>query len=206
MFKSITTVSSNSKNIVSNPSLTLDFNKQFRKAKTEKYQKSDSVSDNLSCYSCNLKLESYCTDWFKGNLSFHVACTDLSHENFLLFVKKNGGFCACVDCRKDVIGHQSSQTKKFQSRFQQSVAGIREDLQIEITELKTKMLINIEEISSMFKSSQNENVPQRITKNLRANAAITSQSDRGNKLTVYGEPEESCDTMATVFDGISHDK
>ena len=58
----------------------------------------------------------------------------------------------------------------------------------------------------MFKSSKNENVPQQITENLRANAAITCQSDRENKLTVFGEPEESCDTMATVFDGISHDK
>ena len=118
----------------------------------------------------------------------------------------NGAFWARVACRADVIGHQNNEMKYLQNNFQQSVAGIREDLQKEITAFKSEMLNNIEEIKLTLKNSRYENEPPKLAENLRANADLTSQSERENKIIVFGVPEKTSDTMITVLDRISHDK
>ena len=106
---------------------------------------------------------------------------------------------------KKVIGHQNNESESLHN-FQQSVAGIRDDLQKEITEFKSEMLNNIEEIKLPLKNSRYENEPQRITEKLRVNADLTSQSERENKIIVFGVPEKTNDTLVTVLDRISHDK
>ena len=120
--------------------------------------------------------------------------------------KINGAFWACVACRANVIGHQNNEIENLQNSFQQSVAGIRDDLQNEITDFKSEMLNNIEEIKLTLKFSRYENEPQKLTENLRANADLTSQSERENKIIVFRVPEKTSDTMITVLDRISHDK
>ena len=120
--------------------------------------------------------------------------------------KINCAFWACVACRANVIGHQNNEIEKLQNNFQQSVAGIRDDLQNEITENKGEMLNNIEEIKLTLKNSRYQNETQKITENLRANADLTSQSEREIKIIVFGVPEKTSDTMITVLDRISHDK
>ena len=104
----------------------------------------------------------------------------MSHENFVALDKINGAFWACMACRANVIGHQNNE--KLQNNFQQSVAGIRDDLQKEITEVKSKMLNNIEEIKTTLKKHENE--PQKITENSIANASLTDKSERENKIIV----------------------
>ena len=120
--------------------------------------------------------------------------------------KINGAFWACVACRANVIVHQNNEIENLQNNFQQSVAGIRDDLQKENTEFKSEMLNNIEEIKLTLKNSRYENEPQKLTENLRANADLTSQSERENKIIVFEVPEKTSDTMITVLDRISHDK
>ena len=164
------------------------------------------ASENFPCGSCKLNCNNYCINCFKCKLRFHVACTDLSHENFVALDKINGAFWACVACRANVIGHQNNEIENLQNNFQQSVAGIRDDLQKEITEFKSEMLNNIEEIKLTLQNSRYENEPQKLTENLRANADLTSQSERENKIKVLGIPEKTSDTMITVLDRISHDK
>ena len=130
----------------------------------------------------------------------------MSHENFVALDKINGAFWACVACRANVIGYQNNEIENLQNNFQQSVAGIRDDLQKEITEFKSEILNNIEEIKLTLKSSRYENELQKLTENLRANADLTSQSERENKIIVFGVSEKTSDTMITVLDRISHDK
>ena len=60
--------------------------------------------------------------------------------------------------------------------------------------------------SSPPKNSRYENEPQKLTENLRANADLTSESERENKIIVFGVPEKTSDTMITVLDRISHDE
>ena len=165
----------------------------------------NNASESFPCGSCKLNCKNYCINCFKCNLWFHVACTDLSHENFVALDKINSAFWACVACRANVIGHQNNEMENLQNNFQQSVAGIRDDLQKEITEFKSEML-NIEEIKLTPKNSRNENEPQKLTENLIANADLTSQSERDNKIIVFGVPEKTSDTMITASDRISHDK
>ena len=130
----------------------------------------------------------------------------MSHEKFVALDKINGAFWACVACRANFIGHQNNEIEKLQNNFQQSVAGIRDDLQKEITEFKSEMFNNIEQTELTLKNSRYENEPQKITENLRANADLTSQSERENKIIVFGVPLKTSDTMITVLDRISHDK
>ena len=163
-------------------------------------------SENFPCGSCKLNCKNYCINCFKCNSWFHVACTDLSHENFVALDKINGAFWACIACRANVIGNQNHEIENLQNNFQQSVAGIRDDLQKEITEFKSEMLNNIEEIKLTLKNSRYENEPQKLTENLRAKADLTSQSERENKIIVFGVSEKTSDTMITVLDRISHDK
>ena len=56
--------------------------------------------------------------------------------------KISGSFWDCVAIRVNVIGHQNNEVENWQSNFQPSVAGIRDDLQKEITEFKSGMLNN----------------------------------------------------------------
>ena len=85
----------------------------------------------------------------------------------------------------------------MQNNFQQSAAGIRDDLQKEITEIKSEMLNNIEEIKLTLKNSRCENEPQKLTENLRAKADLTSQSEREIKIIVFGVPEKTSNTEIT---------
>ena len=151
---------------------------------------SNNASENFPCGSCKLNCKNYCINCFKCNLWFHVACTDLSQENFVALDKIKGAFWACVACRAKVIGHQNNETESLHN-FQQSVAGIRDDLQKEITEFKSEMLNNIEEIKLTLKNSRYENEPQKITEKLRVNADLTSQSERENKIIVFGVQEKN---------------
>ena len=128
----------------------------------------------------------------------------MSHENFVALDKINGAFWACVACRANGISHQNNEIENLQNNFPQSVAGIRDDLQKEITEIKSEMLNNIDEIKLTLKKSRNENKPQKLTENLRANADLTSQSEGENKIIVFGVPEKTSDTMITVLHRISH--
>ena len=137
---------------------------------------SNNASENFPCGSCKLNCKNYCINCFKCNLLFHVACKDLSHENFVALDKINGAFWACVACRAKVIGHQNNETESLHN-FQQSVAGIRDDLQKEITEFKSEMLNNIEEIKLTLKNSRYENEPQKITEKLRVNCRIMMMSN-----------------------------
>ena len=105
------------------------------------------------------------------------------------------------DCRANVIGHQNNEIENKQNNFQQSVAGITDDLQKEITEFESNI-----EIKLTFKNSRYENEPQKITENLRANADLTSQSEQENKIIVFGVPKKTSDTMIAALDRISHDK
>ena len=118
----------------------------------------------------------------------------------------NGAFWTRVACRADVIGQQNNEIEYLQKNFQQSVAGIREDLRKEITAFKSEMLNNIEEIKLTLKNSLYEIEPPKLAENLRANADLTSQSERENEIIVFGVPEKTSDTMITVLDRISHDK
>ena len=68
------------------------------------------------------------------------------------------------------------------------------------------MLNNLEEIKLTLKNLQYAYDPQKITEKLRSNADLTSQSERENKIIVFGVPENTSDTMVTVLDRISHDK
>ena len=43
--------------------------------------------------------------------------------------KINSAFWACVACGANVIGHQNNEIENLQNNFQQSVAGIRDDMQ-----------------------------------------------------------------------------
>ena len=43
--------------------------------------------------------------------------------------KTNGAFWDCVASKANVIGHQNNETENLQNNFQQSVSGIRDDLQ-----------------------------------------------------------------------------
>ena len=158
----------------------LFFVHQSEMGKQKGTKTSNNASENFPCGSCKLSCKNYCINCFKCNLWFHVACTDLSHENFVALDKINGAFWACVACRAKVIGHQNNETESLHN-FQQSVAGIRDDLQKEITEFKSEMLNNIEEIKLTLKNSRYENEPQKITEKLRVNADLTSQSERENK-------------------------
>ena len=51
------------------------------------------------------------------------------------------------------------------------------------------MLNNIEEIKLTLKNLRYENEPQKITENLRANADLTSQSERENKISFWSTRE-----------------
>ena len=115
-------------------------------------------------------------------------------------------FWACVAVRANVIGHQNNEMEYLQNDSHQSVAGVRDDLQKEITEFKNKKLNNKEEIKLTLKNSRYEKEPQKITENSRANADLTSQSEQENKIIVFGVPEKTSETMITVLDRISHDK
>ena len=79
-------------------------------------------------------------------------------------------------------------------------------MQREITEFKSELLINTEKIKLKLKNSRYENEPQKLIANLRANADLTSQSERENKIIVFGVPEKTSDTMNTILDRISLDK
>ena len=73
-------------------------------------------------------------------------------------------------------------------------------MQKQVTEFKIEMLNNIEAIKLTLKNSRYENEPQKITENLRANADLSSQSERENKIIVFGVPEKTSDTMIAVLD------
>ena len=60
-------------------------------------------------------------------------------------------------------------------------------------------MLNIEEIKLTPKNSRYENEPQKLTENLIANADLTSQSERENKIIVFGVPEKRSDTMITII-------
>ena len=113
-------------------------------------------------------------------MQFIVSCTDLSHENLEALDKINGAFWACVACRANVAGHQNNAIDNLPNNFQHSVAGIRDDLQKDISDFKSEMFNNTEEIKLRLKNSRYENEPQKITENLRANADLTRQSEEKN--------------------------
>ena len=76
----------------------------------------------------------------------------------------------------------------------------------EITEFKTEMLSNIEENILTLNSLRYENEPQKVTENSRANADLTSRSEREIKIIVFGVPDKTSDTMVIVLNRIIHDK
>ena len=120
--------------------------------------------------------------------------------------KINGAFWACVACRANVIGTHNNEIENLPKNFQQSVAGIRDDVRKEITDCKCEMLNIIEKINLTLENSRYANEPQKITENLRSIADLTNQSERKNKIIVFGVPEKTSDIMVTVLDRISHDK
>ena len=99
---------------------------------------SNNASENFPCGSCKLNRKNYWIKCFKCNLWFHVASTELSHENFVALDKINRAFC--VACRSNVIGDQNNEIENVQNIFQQSVAGIRDDSQKAIIEFKSEKL------------------------------------------------------------------
>ena len=68
------------------------------------------------------------------------------------------------------------------------------------------MLNIIEEIKLTLKNLRYANDLQKITEKLRSKPDLTSQSERENKIIVFGAPEKTTDTMVTVLDRIGHDK
>ena len=124
---------------------------------------SNNTTENFPCGSCKLNCKNYCINCFKCNLWFHVTSTDLSYENLEALDKINGAFWACVVCRANVTGHQNKAKENLPNNFQYSVAGIKDDLQKEITDFKSEMLNNTEEFKLRPKNSRYENEPQKLT-------------------------------------------